>query len=231
MTIEISLAPRSASGKQNRRLRRTGMLPGVVYGRGTDSVPVQVESKAFDTVYRAAGRTSVVNVQLDGKRPQSAIIKSVQRNPLSGRPIHVDFLLIDLLQEMEVDVPVVYTGEAPAVEQFGGTLLHNLAHVRVKALPTDLPHEISVDVSRLATLDDTIYVRELHLDGDKVQVLTDPDEMVAKVLPPRVEVEEEVVEEAVAEEEAAEEEAGGEAPGEAHEGAAEGGRTEEASGS
>jgi large subunit ribosomal protein L25 len=102
--------------------------------------------------------------------------------------------------------------------------------VRVKALPTDLPHEISVDVSGLATLDDTIHVRDLQLDRDKVQVLTDPDEMVAKVLPPRIEVEEEVVEEAVAEEEAAEEAAGGEAPGEAPEEAAEA-RTEEASGS
>lgn len=217
MAIEISLAPRTASGKQNRRLRRTGVVPGVVYGRGTESVPVQVDGKAFDTVYRAAGRTSVVNLRVDGKGGQSAIIKSVQRNPLSGRPIHVDFLLVDLRQEMEVDVAMVYAGEAPAVDRFDGTLLHNLDQLRVKALPTDLPHEITVDVSGLATLDDTIHVRDLQLDREKVQVLTDPDELVVKVLPPRIEVEEEVVEEAVTEQEAAEEAAGGEAPAESTE--------------
>ncbi|HEX2221614.1 MAG TPA: 50S ribosomal protein L25 [Candidatus Limnocylindria bacterium] len=211
MALEISLAPRTAAGKKNRRLRRTGVVPAVVYGRGTESVPVQIDGKVFDALYRAAGRTSVLNVRLDGGRGQSAIIKDVQRNPVSGRPIHVDFLLIDLRQEMEVDVPIVYTGHAPAVDQFAGTLVHNLDRVRVKALPGDLPHEISVDVGSLATLDDAIHVRDLRVDPGKVHVLADPDELVAKVLPPRIEVEEEVVTEAVAEQEAAEEAASGEA--------------------
>jgi large subunit ribosomal protein L25 len=218
MALEISLAPRTATGKQNRRLRRTGVVPGVVYGRGTESVAVQVDGKTFDALYRSAGRTSIVNVRLDGGGGQSAIIKSVQRNPVSGRPIHVDFLLVDLRQEMEVEVPVVYTGGAPAVDQFDGTLLHNLDRIRVKALPADLPHEITVDVSSLATLDDSLHVRDLRLDSDKVHVLTDPEELVAKVLPPRIEVEEEVVAEAVAEQEAAEESAGGEAPSASTEG-------------
>ena len=73
---------------------------------------------------------------------------------------------------MEVEVPLVFTGEAPAVEETGGTLLHNLSNLRVKALPTDIPHEVSVDVSVLKSLDVAIHVRDLSLNRDLVQVLT-----------------------------------------------------------
>ncbi len=194
MDLELILDAREAQGKANKRLRRAGIVPGVVYGRGEDSTNVQVEAKVFETLYRAAGRTSVVKLHLPGaKGTTSGFIKSVQRHPLSGQAIHVDYLLVNLLVEMEVDVPLVLTGEAPAVEETGGTLLHNLSSVRVKALPTDIPHEISVDVSGLDTLDAAIHVSDLDFDPEKVQILTDAETLIATVVPPRVEVEEEPV--------------------------------------
>jgi len=194
MDLELTLDAREAQGKANKRLRREGLVPGVVYGKGEDSTNVQVEAKTFETLYRAAGRTSVVKFRLPGgSRATSGFIKSVQRHPLTGRAIHVDYYLVNLKVEMEVDVPLVFTGEAPAVEATGGTLLHNLSSIHVKALPTDIPHEVEVNVSVLTSLDVAIHVRDLNLNRDLVQVLTDGDTLVSTVVPPRVEEEPEPV--------------------------------------
>jgi len=194
MDLELTLDPREAQGKANKRLRRSGIVPGVVYGKGEGSTNVQVEAKTFETLYRAAGKTSVVTFRFPGGRQAtSGFIKSVQRHPLSGQAIHVDYYLVNLNVEMEVDIPLVFVGEAPAVEETGGTLLHNLSSVRVKALPADIPREIDVNVSTLVSLDVAIHVRDLNLNRDLVNVLTDGDTLVATVVPPRVEEEPEPV--------------------------------------
>ncbi|HEX7196975.1 MAG TPA: 50S ribosomal protein L25 [Candidatus Limnocylindria bacterium] len=233
MDLELTLDAREAQGKANKRLRREGFVPGVVYGKGEESTNVQVEAKTFETLYRAAGKTSVVKFRLPGaSRATSGFIKSVQRHPLSGRALHVDYFLVNLNVEMEVDVPLVFSGEAPAVEETGGTLLHNVSNIRVKALPADIPHEIPVDVSVLRSLDVAIHVRDLSLNRDLVTVVTDGETLVATVVPPRVEEEPEPV---VAEGEELEGE-GAEVPegGEAAEGAegaeGEGGGTAEGTG-
>jgi large subunit ribosomal protein L25 len=224
MEHQIAVDARAASGKQNRRLRASGFVPGVVYGRGAESVPVQVEAKTLETLYRAAGRTSIVQLQLGEDEPRSVIITGLQRHPLTGKALHVDFFVVDLKHEMEVEVPLAFTGEAPAVSQTGGTLLTNISRVRIRALPSEIPHEIAVDLSGLVDLDTAIHVRDL-LVSEGVQVLADGDEMVAKVMPPRVEeepvsaVEGELEAEAAAGEEAPAAEAG--EPGGAPEPAAE----------
>jgi large subunit ribosomal protein L25 len=233
MDLELTLDAREAHGKANKRLRRAGIVPGIVFGKDEASTPVQVDAKVFETLYRQAGRTSVVNLHVPGKSgTASGIIKSIQRNPLSGRAIHVDFFLVNLKQEMEIDIPLVFHGEAPAVEETGGTLLHNLSSLHVKALPGDIPHEISVDVSVLRSLDVAIHVRDLSLNRDLVHVLTDGDTLVATVVPPRIEeepepvlTEEELEAAAAAEAEGVEGEGAEGAPAEG-EGAAEGEGTE-----
>lgn len=203
MDNEIAVDARTASGKHNRRLRLTGMVPAVVFGKGRPSLPVQVESKAFETLYRAVGRTTLVNLHIGDEAANSAIIKSVQRHPLSGRALHVDFFLVDLKQEMEVEVPLVFTGEAPAIEATGGTLMTPVSQLRVRALPAELPHQLTVDVTPLVDLEAAIHVRDLVV-SDRVHLLADPDDLLARVVPPRVEEEVVVAEEAVAEEEGAE---------------------------
>jgi len=214
MDLELTLDAREAQGKANKRLRREGFVPGVVYGKGEDSTNVQVEAKTFEVLYRAAGKTSVVKFRLPGaSRATSGFIKSVQRHPLSGRALHVDYYLVNLKVEMEVDVPLIFTGEAPAVEATGGTLLHNLSSIHVKALPTDIPHEIVVDVSVLKSLDVAIHVRDLNFNRDLVTVMTDGETQVATVVPPRVEEEPETVVAEGEEGEGAEDGEGGESEG------------------
>ena len=219
MDLEIAVNARDVYGKQNKRLRTTGVVPGVLFGKTTGSIPVQLDAKALDALYRQAGRTSVVKVAVDGGQPTSAIIKSIQRNPLTGRALHVDFFAVDLTHEMLADIPLSFTGTSPAVEMEGAILFTSLDHLKVRGLPGDLPHEIEVDLAPLVDLEATIHVRDLVVDA-KVTVVTDPDELVAKVTPPR---EEEVIEPVVVEgeegEEAAEGEEGAEGEG-AGEGAA-----------
>jgi len=221
MDLDITVDARTASRKKTKGLRNAGIVPGVLFGKKAGSIPVQMDAKAFEALYREAGRTTIIKVSVDGGTSTSAVIKSVQRNPLTGRAIHVDFFAPDLTQEMQADVPITFTGTAPGVEATGGSLFTSLDHVKVKALPADMPHEFSVDVSPLIDLDAAILVKDLVGDGN-FTVLNDPDELVAKVMPPRVEIEPEPeLEELEGEEaevaegaeggEAAEGEAGGEA--------------------
>lgn len=199
MTLELAVDARDVFRKQTKRLRRAGAVPGVVYGKGTDSIPVQVDAKRFEALYHAAGRTTIFQLTVAGGGARSAIIKTVQRHPLSGRAVHVDFFLPDLTAELQVEVPLVFVGEAPAIEATGGSLFTALDRVKVRALPADLPHEIPVDVTSLVDLDAAIHVSDLPFDHDRVHVLNEPDELVAKVMPPRV-IEEEVPEEVEGEE-------------------------------
>jgi large subunit ribosomal protein L25 len=230
--LQINVDARSVTGKHTRRLRAAGIVPGVLFGKKAGSVPVQLDAKALEALYREAGRTTIVRVSVGGNSPTSAVIKSLQRNPLSGQAIHVDFFAPDLTQEMTVDVPLVFDGEAPAVEATGGSLFTSLNSLHVKALPSDLPHELRIDLSPLVDLESIIHVRDVVF-AQNVTILNDPEEMIARVLPPRVEEEPEPV---VAEgEEGLEGEAAeGEAPaegegGEAAEGAPEGAGEDEAS--
>jgi len=217
MDLEIAVNAREVYGKQNKRLRTTGVVPGVLFGKRTGSIPVQLDAKALDALYRQAGRTSVVKVAVDGGQPTSAIIKSIQRNPLTGRALHVDFFAVDLTHEMLADIPLSFTGTSHAVEMEGAILFTSLDHLKVRGLPGDLPHEIEVDLAPLVDLEATIHVRDLAVDA-KVTVVNDPDELVAKVTPPR---EEEVIEPVVVEGEEGEEAAEGEEGAEG-EGAGEG---------
>ena len=214
MELEIAVSGRDVYGKQNKRLRTTGVVPGVLFGKSTGSIPVQIDGKQLELLYHQAGRTSVVQVSVDGGHPTSAIIKGIQRNPLTGKALHVDLFALDLSQEMQADIPLVFTGTSQAVEMEAAILFTALDHLKVRALPSDLPHEIAIDLAPLTDMDATIHVRDLVVDA-RVTVLNDPDDLVAKVTPPR---EEEVIEPVVVEGELE-----GEAPAEGEgEGAAEG---------
>ena len=182
MTLELRVDARSVSGKATKRLRREGIVPGVVFGKGSDSQNVQLDAKELDALYRSAGKTSVIRLRMpEGGRPKSVLIKDLQRHPLTGRAIHVDLFLVDLTTEMQADIPLVFTGEAPVVTLGVGTLLTNLDHLKVRALPADLPHQIEVDISSLVDLDASIHVRDIKIDDDsKVSVVNDPEELVVK---------------------------------------------------
>lgn len=211
---------REVTGKKVALLRRAGRLPAVVYGHGIDSDSISVDAHEFEQLRRHTGPNALVDLSVDGKNAQPVLVQSVQVHPVNRRMLHVDLFLVRMTEELTVDVPLVATGEAPAVTLHGGTLLHPSESVRVRALPDHLPQVIEYSVASLLDFDTVVHVRDLSIPSD-VTLLTDGDEIIAKVQPPRVE-EEPVV---VAEAEAVEGEAAAEAEGagEAGEGQAGGG--------
>jgi large subunit ribosomal protein L25 len=182
----LAAAHRDVIGKKVAHLRKAGKLPAVVYGHGVASTNVTVDAHEFEQLRRRTGPNTLIDLTVDGSKPDPVLVSDVQLHRVTQRPLHADLFLVRMTEELTVDVPLVATGESEAVNTHGGTLLHPIEHVRVKALPDHLPQSILYDVSSLATFDDVIRLRELEIPSD-VTLLTDPEEIVAKVIPPRVE--------------------------------------------
>jgi large subunit ribosomal protein L25 len=217
----LAAAPREILGKHVARLRRAGQLPAVVYGHGVESTSVTIDAHDFELLRRKAGPNALVDLSVDGKKADPVLIHDVQVHPVTHRPLHVDLFLVQMTVELTVDVPLVAIGVSPAIENDGGTLLHAIESVRIRALPDHLPQSIEYSIESLVDFDTTIHVRDLAIPSD-VTLLTDADEIVAKVQAPRVEVEEPTAAEVeAAEGEEAEGEEGAEAAP-AAEGASEG---------
>lgn len=218
----LAAAPREITGKKVAAIRRDGRLPAVVYGHGVASESVSIDAHEFELLRRHAGPNALIDLSVDGKKARPVLVHGVQVHPVNRRPLHIDLFLVRMTEELTVEVPLVATGVAPATDREGGTLLHPTEHVRIRALPDHLPQSIEYSVESLDDFEKVIKVSDLTIPGD-VTLLTDADEIVAKVQPPRVEVEPEP--EVVEGEEGAEAE--GEAAGAAPtEGAAEGGAAE-----
>ncbi len=202
----LNVKRREARGKSvARRLRREGLMPGIVYGL-REPLPLSFDPKALEGILGTeAGENVIFDLKLgDEDEPQrSVMVKELQRDIPSGVLLHADFLEVRMDREVTVRVPVVLRGEAPGVKE-GGVLSHHVWEVEIECLPGRIPTEVAVDVSDLK-VGDAIHVKELAL-GDDIRVLTNPDEVVATVsmVAAEVPVEAEVPAEA---EEAPEEEA------------------------
>ncbi|CAN5474543.1 50S ribosomal protein L25/general stress protein Ctc [soil metagenome] len=201
---------REITGKAVARLRKAGRLPAVVYGHGVDSSNVTVDAHEFELLRKHTGPNTLVDLAVDGKKAKPVLINAVQIHPVNRRPQHIDLFLVRMTDELTVDVPLVATGESLAIINLCGTLLHPSETVKVKALPDNLPQSIEYSIESLVDFEATIHVRDLQIPAD-VTLLTDVDEIVAKVQAPRVEVEETPV----LSEEEAEAEAAAAAEGEA----------------
>ena len=183
---------REVTGKAVNRLRKEGRLPAVVYGHGVESSNVTIDAHEFELLRKHTGPNSLVDLSVDGKKANPVLINSVQIHPVHRRPLHADLFLVRMTEELTVDVPLVATGESHAVTQLNGTLLHPTETVRVRALPDHLPQSIEYSVESLVDFDTALHVRDLAVPSD-VTLLTDGDEIIAKVQAPRVEIEEEPV--------------------------------------
>jgi len=206
---------REVTGKAVNRMRKEGRLPAVVFGHGLESASVSLNTHDFEQLRRRAGQNALIDLSVDGSKTTPVLVQHVQIHPVSRRPLHVDLFAVRMTEELTVDVPLIPTGESEAVTQLGGTLLHPTEQLRVKALPDHLPQSISYSIESLVDFDSAVKVSDLEIPDD-VTLLSDPDEVIATVQRPRIEVEEvPEVEEAAEGEEGAEGEAAATAEGEA----------------
>jgi large subunit ribosomal protein L25 len=184
--IELTAQPRTVTGSKVRHVRAEGFVPAVIYGKGMESVNLQVPTKDFERVYKQAGESTLVFVNVDGKAFPT-IINDIARHPITGAIAHADFYKVRLDEKVKAMVPVVFTGESPAVKNFGGIFVRNANELEVEALPADLPHEITVDISVLANLNDHIALGSLK--GDGWTLTGNPEESIALIQEPKSEAE------------------------------------------
>jgi len=172
-------------------LRKQGLIPAVFYGPKAKTTSIAIIQKDFRKVWREAGESSIVTLETAmGKL--STLIHDVQFDPVKSDPVHADFYVIEEGKEVEVHVPIEFTGVAPAVKELGAMLIKVLHEVNIKAMPKDLPHNLTVDVSLLTTLESQILVKDISLPKG-VTLITHPDEVVVSVAAARKVEEEEVI--------------------------------------
>lgn len=188
--LSISAKIRKEVGRKTRILRKKGILPAVLYGPKIKNLVLEVDSKEFEKVFKEAGESSLVTLEVEGEKKKfMVLIHEVSRDPLSSDPLHVDFYQPVLDKEIEVDVPIVFEGEAPAVKSLSGTLVKSISEVEVRALPQNLPKEIKVNVDSLKMFEDNICIKDLKI-GKDIKISRNPEDIIAHVVPPaRVEEE------------------------------------------
>ena len=218
---ELKVSHRDILGKKVRFLRREGLTPVNVYGPKIESLPLQVETSLLKRLIARAGMNALINLKVDAARkPRTVMIRDIERDPLTQELLHVGFFQVEMTHKVKVEVPLLFIGEAPAAKSSRVMLIENLTTLQVEALPADLPRNIEVDLSVLEEVDQAIHVRDLAVD-QSFEVVTDPDQVVARVMESKVEKLVEEIEEVVAVEEAeVEAEVEAEAPPKEEEGGA-----------
>ncbi len=191
--VELTAAPRTVLGKRVRHLRRDGLVPANIFGRGP-SRAIQAPERAVDLLLSRGGRTGLVSIVVDGQS-QTALLKTLQRDPRSGRVVHLDFQAVALDQLVSTAVPLRFVGEPPAVARESGVLTHPVSELTVEALASNLPDSIEVDLSGLEELHAAIKVGDLT-PPEGVKFVDSEDQTVAVVLPSRAQVEAEAETEA-----------------------------------
>lgn len=190
---KLEVQQRNAFGKQSARdLRKEGGVPAVLYGRAQDTVAIQLDARAFRQFLRTYGENVIINMEVSAGNTETVIIKEIQRHPVDKhRLVHADFIRISLDEPVTSAVPVVLAGNPPGVQE-GGVLEFPLRQVSLHCLPTQMPNEITIDVGHL-DIGDAIHVSELTLD-EEIDILDEPERIIATVSQPRIELEDEVTE-------------------------------------
>lgn len=199
---ELAIQRREKMGKAVRELRREGLIPANIYGHKEASLAVQLSALDYDTLRRAHKTTGILALRMDGAAPQTALVRHVQRHPVTGKIQHIDFFRVSMTERIQVRVALHFVGEAPGVKLEGGVLLHLLDALEVECAAQDIVDSIDVDISSLADIDDMLQAKDIKLPSG-YKLITNAEEPVAKVAATRAEVEEEAAAEAEAAEAAA----------------------------
>ena len=172
---------RTVVGRKVKTLRATGQVPATIYGRGMSSLTISILETEFKKLYSKIGSTGLVELTI-GKSTVPVLINHVQFHPVTDALQHVEFHQVDLKEKVHAKIPLVHTGESPAVEQNLGVLLTTSDEVEVEALPADLPEHIVVDISKLLEVGSELKVSDLVIPKG-VELLTQPSVTVVKIEP------------------------------------------------
>lgn len=180
--LELEINNRNIQGKKVRLLRRQGITPVHVFGHGITSLGLQSNTAKLQRILAQAGETSLISLKIvNEKISRPVLVREVQREPITGELLHVDFYQVQMGEKVEVDIPIVFVGEAPALKMRENTLMHEIDVLTVECLPAKIPSVIEVNVNSLTEPEQTIRVKDIDL-GPDVTILTNPEQVLAKVV-------------------------------------------------
>lgn len=184
--VKLKAQSREVFGRKTRKGRKEGLIPAVVYGRGIGATSLWINDLDFRKLIAKSGESTMISLEIDDKNNRNVIIYETQVDPVTGKYLHADFFQVRMDEEIETEVELVYLNEeeSPAIKELGGVLVKNMDSIEVKCLPGDLPSHIDIDVSKIKTFEDYIYVKDLDI-SPKVKIGVDPETVVALVSPPR----------------------------------------------
>jgi len=186
MTIALKAAKRAIEEKLHK-IRQDGNIPAVFYGPKEASTPITLSEVEFVKAWRKAGESSIIALEADGET-HDALIQEVDVDPVTGKVRHADFYIVEKGKKVQVNVPLVFEGVAPAIKELAGTLTKVLHEVEIEAKPADLPHELTVSIDSLVDFDAKVLAKDIKLPAG-VTLITDPEEVVALVSEVKEEVE------------------------------------------
>lgn len=177
--ITLQASPRTLFGKKVRKMRKSGTIPANIFGKDFKSQAISLAPRDFSAAYKEAGQTGLMYVELDGKSIPT-ILSDIQYHPSEDSILHVDLRKVDLKQKIEAEVPIKFVGESVAVAQKNGVLITQMDHIRVEALPTNIPHHIEIDISILQDIGNEIKVSSLP-KSDAYEILDEPERTIVSV--------------------------------------------------
>lgn len=179
--LSLKANERTVLGKKVKKLRADGLIPGHVFGNKIETEHVSVSNHDFMLVYATAGETGLIDLKISDEKVRPVLIRDVQLDPVSGKPLNIDFYQVNLKEKVKVPVPIVLIGEEPESVHIGeAVIIQPMSEIEVEALPTDLPEKIEVDISLLKQIDDTILVSQLQMP-EGVEILAEPEAVVVKL--------------------------------------------------
>lgn len=187
MDIEVLAVEPREKAVSAKSLRREGMIPAEYYGHGKDNVSLQVEYQSFRKLYRKAGENTVIELHVgDDKKTINVLVHKIDLHPVTDEIVHIDFIHVNMNEEVHTNIPFEFVGTAPAVKDLGGMFSAHYNDVEVKCLPKDLVHSIEVDISSLVDFNTAIHFSDIKLP-DGYTMMNDPEVTVATCVAPRVE--------------------------------------------
>jgi len=181
INLEAQIRQIGSKGLKNN-YRKNGFIPAIVYGAKEKSTPLWIKGNDFLKLFHSgiAEKNILINLKIE-KENKVVLIKEIQRDVVSLKPIHIDFHAISLKEKVEIEIPVYLKGDAPGVKSGGGVLQHFLREIKVRCLPKDIPQSINVDISNL-NINESIRVKDLKIQKN-LEILVEPNTIIVNITP------------------------------------------------
>ena len=190
--LNLNVTNRTITGKKVKTLRNQGLIPMNMFGYGTDSQALQCDLSQLNKILPVAGTNIPISINIDGETKDASeticFVRDLQWDPISDKLLHVDLYRVDTSRTVTIEVPITLTGTSDAIINMGGTLIQPVSSVTVQGLPLNIPTEFVLDIASLDGFDKSILISDLETD-DSIELMNPEDQMLARVLPPRIEEE------------------------------------------